>query len=70
VIGFDDVEAAALADPPLTTLRQHTVEQGRAMATLLAALLGRTPPDPGPGLDPDGVPHVVLPVELVVRASA
>ena len=66
VVGFDDVQLASSTDPPLTTVRQHTVEQGRAMAALLVELLSRgTVPAPD-----DDVPHVVLPVQLVVRESA
>ena len=73
VVGFDDVAMAALAEPPLTTLRQRTVDQGRLMVRLY---LGRHRPEllvPDPeGALPDvtGVDRVVLPVELVVRDSA
>src|SRR5207247_9603976 len=57
VAGFDDLEAAALAHPPLTTIRQD-----RRVLGLLSARRGveliedpeATPPDP------------ILPVELVV----
>ncbi len=73
VVGFDDIELAAVTDPPLTTLRQRTVDQGRLMVRLYLAqhrpeLLV---PDSG-GTLPDvvGVDHVVLPVELIVRESA
>ena len=67
VVGFDDIEVARLSEPGLTTMHQHTVEQGRLMArTLLAELgIGRHPAattDDGQG--------VVLPVDLVVRDSA
>jgi DNA-binding LacI/PurR family transcriptional regulator len=55
VIGFDDVPNAVLATPPLTTIRQDTVEKGRAAARMVFG---------------DGPPRqVVLPVELVVRGS-
>jgi len=73
VVGFDDIAMAALAEPPLTTLRQRTVDQGRLMVRLY---LGRHRPDllaPDPdGTLPDvvGTDRVVLPVELVVRESA
>lgn len=73
VVGFDDIELAAITDPPLTTLRQRTVDQGRLMVRLYLAQ--QRPellvPDPEGSLpDVAGVDHVVLPVELVVRESA
>ena len=73
VVGFDDVPMAALADPPLTTLRQDSVLQGR---TMLRMLLARTRPDAAREPSGDDLPAVtgtdavVLPVPLVVRASA
>jgi LacI family transcriptional regulator len=61
VVGFDDVEAAALAHPPLTTIRQDRQELGATAAECAIDLLER----------PEGVARsVVLPVELVVRASS
>lgn len=72
VVGFDDIPLAAVAEPPLTTIRQQTVLQGRAMARLLLSI-ARPELTPGAG---DGIPDVrgldriVLPVELVVRESA
>jgi len=71
VIGFDDIDLAAAADPALTTVRQRTVEQGSTMAALLLSLLGRG--EAPPGVVPDaatGAPSVVLPVELILRHSA
>lgn len=71
VVGFDDIAAAALSDPPLTTLRQRTVDQGRLMVRLL---LANSRPDRL--ADDGGLPsvrgadHVILPVELVRRDSA
>jgi DNA-binding LacI/PurR family transcriptional regulator len=56
VVGFDDIPEAAAAS--LTTVRQPAVERGRVTGQLL--------------LDPPDNPaerHVVLPTELVVRAS-
>lgn len=55
VVGFDDAENAILADPPLTTIAQPTVEKGRIAARILF----------------EGAPpgQVVLPTRLVVRAS-
>jgi DNA-binding LacI/PurR family transcriptional regulator len=73
VVGFDDIAMAALAEPPLTTIRQRTVDQGRLMVRLyfgrhrpdlLAADPDRTLPDV------EGTDRVILPVELVVRDSA
>ena len=60
VVGFDDLEAAALAHPPLTTIRQDRAELGVAAAARAIELLES--PDRGGG-------ETVLPVELVVRAS-
>jgi DNA-binding LacI/PurR family transcriptional regulator len=61
VVGHDDLPLAAYADPPLTTIRQPVELLGREMVRLLLHRLG----------DPDGDPEsVVLPTELVVRASA
>lgn len=61
VVGFDDLEAAALAHPPLTTLRQDRHELGATAAECAIDLVER----------PGGVARrVVLPVELVVRASS
>ena len=72
VVGFDDADVAAVASPPLTTVRQLTAEQGRLMAQVLLTRLGHEVPDPMPELassagTPDGI---VLPVRLVVRESA
>ena len=71
VVGFDDAEVAAVSSPPLTTVRQHSTEQGRLMAQLLVHRLGRPVPQMMPELaaDPD-VDGVVLDVDLVVRATA
>jgi len=61
VVGFDDLEAAALAHPPLTTIRQDRHELGATAAECAIDLVER----------PDGVARrVVLPVELVVRSSS
>jgi LacI family transcriptional regulator len=61
VVGFDDLEAAALAHPPLTTIRQDRQELGATAAECAVGLLER----------PEGVLRTtVLPVELVVRASS
>jgi LacI family transcriptional regulator len=60
VVGFDDLEAAALAYPPLTTIRQDRQELGTIAATRAIELIE----DPG-----TATPETILPVELVVRAS-
>lgn len=60
VAGFDDIEFAAVAEPPLTTIHQPRRELGQAGATALIDLLqGRT----GPTL-------IRLKSRLVIRASA
>jgi DNA-binding LacI/PurR family transcriptional regulator len=60
LVGFDDVEQARYVEPPLTTVRQPIVGQGREMARQLLRLAAG-----------EEIPHaVVLPTELVVRASA
>ncbi|MGP2436816.1 LacI family DNA-binding transcriptional regulator [Streptomyces sp. JW3] len=61
VIGFDDSIVARHTDPPLTSVRQPLEEMGRAMAGLLLAEIA----DRGTGHR-----EVVLPTELVIRASA
>jgi len=59
VVGFDDGDLAASSDPPLTTVRQPIEQIGREMASGLLAQLD--------GAEPTGV---VMPTELVVRASS
>jgi DNA-binding LacI/PurR family transcriptional regulator len=61
VVGHDDLPLAAYADPPLTTIRQPVELLGQEMVRLLLHRLS----------DPDGEPEsIILPTELVVRASA
>ncbi|MQY08038.1 LacI family DNA-binding transcriptional regulator [Actinomadura macrotermitis] len=61
VVGFDDSPAAALADPPLTTVHQSPEEMGRQMARLLVARIrGEELPEP----------VVILRPRLVRRESA
>lgn len=61
VAGFDDIPAAALTDPPLTTVRQPMEQLGREGAQLLLSLLE----------DPKVAPkRVVLPVETILRQSS
>ncbi|GAB2632789.1 LacI family DNA-binding transcriptional regulator [Streptomyces capparidis] len=61
VIGFDDIPAAPLTEPSLSTVRQPMRRMGETAARLLLARLagGAAPTDP-----------VVLPTEVVVRESA
>jgi LacI family transcriptional regulator len=61
IVGFDDLEAAALAHPPLTTIRQDRQELGTIAAERAVDLI--EDPEASP-------PPTVLPVELVVRASS
>jgi DNA-binding LacI/PurR family transcriptional regulator len=58
VVGFDDIPAASLANPPLTTVMQDVRGAGeRLLDTLLAQVEGRRPPPP------------TLPTQLVIRGS-
>jgi DNA-binding LacI/PurR family transcriptional regulator len=66
VVGYDDLEPAAWADPPLTTVRQDVEGMGEMMARLLLRRIGlaeeasdAAPPAP-----------VVTPATLVVRESS
>lgn len=60
VVGFDDLPAAAMTHPPLTTIRQPLYEMGRTAATMvMAAVRGETIPK-----------RIELPTSLVVRASS
>ena len=61
VVGFDDLEAAALSHPPLTTIRQDREQLGTLAAERALELIEH--PDTRP-------PDTILPVELVVRASS
>lgn len=70
VVGFDDIDLARLAEPALTTLRQHTEMQGRLMTRLLLHQLGHDLRDPLPEPStPDGR-GIIQAVELVVRESS
>ena len=61
VVGFDDAPMALYAAPPLTTIRQPIELLGQEMVRLLLHRLS----------EPHGEPQtVILPTELVVRASA
>jgi len=59
VVGFDDIPAASLTSPPLTTIQQDTKAAGeRLVETLIAQIEG------------EETPPVRLPTRLVVRASS
>jgi DNA-binding LacI/PurR family transcriptional regulator len=59
VISFDDSELARYTDPPLTTIRQPIVQLGRELARqVLRSIAGE-----------EVAPAVILPTELIVRAS-
>jgi len=59
LISFDDIEAAAFLNPPLSSVKVHTDEMGAlAVDTLLSRLKGRQIPV-----------KVVLPTKLIVRES-
>jgi DNA-binding LacI/PurR family transcriptional regulator len=60
IVGFDDIEAARYAEPSLTTVRQPIVGQGRELARQLLRL----------AVGEEIAHSVVLPTELVTRASA
>ncbi|MFG2225899.1 LacI family DNA-binding transcriptional regulator [Streptomyces sp. NPDC048644] len=64
VVGYDDLEPAAWADPPLTTVRQDVEEMGRLMAGLLLRRLGAQGSG-GPAPRP-----VITGAELVIRESS
>ena len=59
LVGFDDLLSSAYVTPPLTTVRQHMFELGRAAAQGVLRMLDNQPPD---------LPH--FSPELVIRESA
>src|SRR5919204_391299 len=61
VVGFDDLEAAALAHPPLTTIRQDREKLGTIAAERAMELIEHADVRPS---------DTILPVELVVRGSS
>jgi DNA-binding LacI/PurR family transcriptional regulator len=58
VVGFDDIPAASLVHPPLTTMRQDTTAAGQVMVEQLIRLIDGKPAESG-----------LLVPELKVRAS-
>jgi DNA-binding LacI/PurR family transcriptional regulator len=58
VVGFDDIPAASLTNPPLTTVMQDTRRAGQLLVeTLLRQVAG------------DPVTNSVIPTRLVIRKS-
>ena len=62
VVGFDDIPAARLVHPPLTTVAQHPERIGRRAAEMVVERLA--------GTGPTAARREVQPFELVVRESA
>ncbi len=59
VVGFDDIPAAALANPPLTTVTQDANIAGRKLVETLLAQIDGEPVEP-----------LILPTRLVIRQSS
>ena len=60
VAGFDDIPWAALAEPPLTTIRQPVAELGEGAVAMLLERIA----------DPHQAPrHLSLPITVVERAT-
>lgn len=72
LIGFDDSAIARHMDPPLTSVRQPIEEMGRAMTrVVLSEIAGRSAVAVAGSGPEEGAPRqIVLPTELVVRASS
>jgi DNA-binding LacI/PurR family transcriptional regulator len=58
LVGYNDIPTSAHHQPPLTTVRQDTLSAGRQLVAKLGQVLAGETPKP-----------VVLPTELIVRAS-
>ncbi|MEU6402192.1 LacI family DNA-binding transcriptional regulator [Streptomyces sp. NPDC046985] len=67
LVGYDDSAVARHMDPPLTSVRQPIEEMGRAMIDLLLTEIADSRPTASRS---PGHHHLVLPTELVVRASS
>jgi len=62
IVGFDDIPAAALVDPPLTTVTQFQDQIGRRAAEMLFhRILGTAP---------EAMRAVEMPYQLIIRKSA
>ncbi len=66
VIGYDDIPVAKTTEPALTTVRQPVEQLGYTATTMLIDILEARALNPARMLEHQ---HVVLPTELVVRAS-
>jgi LacI family transcriptional regulator len=62
VVGFDDIDEAAMTTPPLTTVANPALETGRAAARLLGERMAGTYRGPARA--------ITLPASLVVRATS
>jgi LacI family transcriptional regulator len=62
LVGFDDIPAARLLSPPLTTVTQFEERLGRRLAELLLERLE--------GRAPEGARYEELPYQLIIRESA
>lgn len=60
ILGFDDIHAARVTDPPLTTIRQPLEEMGETAARLLIDLIRGGQPAES---------HIRFPATLIVRSS-
>jgi DNA-binding LacI/PurR family transcriptional regulator len=58
VVGFDDIPAASLTNPPLTTVMQDTRRAGEVLVDTLLRSIGG-----------ESVPNQVLPTKLITRRS-
>ncbi len=70
LVGFDDSAIARHMDPPLTSVRQPIEEMGREMTRLLLAEIAAADAQHSPSSLRMAREQVVLPTELVVRASS
>ncbi len=60
VVGFDDIEMAVAAEPPLTTIRQSAIELGQTAAHKLFGLINN---------ESEPFDQIVLPTKFIVRSS-
>ena len=70
VVGFDDVEGAALASPPLTTVRVFKEQLGEVALGLLADRTSAPKKSGGPGRFDRGSATMRIATQLVVRESS